>query len=109
MLGATDFNLIAGIDAKTPRMFPVTVKPQAGGSQNCQGNERRGDPEQPAGCFLGKGRTPDRDALLPAQKWGFLLRFQVDEPCVVEGLTLGSPMLNIAGKRIQLFLYRGGT
>jgi hypothetical protein len=54
---------------------------------------------------LGKGSAPDRDSLLPAQKWGFLLRFQIDEPCVVEGLTLGS----LVGKRIQLFLDRGGT
>jgi hypothetical protein len=46
---------------------------------------------------------------LPTQKWGFLLRFQIDEPCVVEGLTLGSLALRNAGKRIQLFLYRGGT
>jgi hypothetical protein len=46
---------------------------------------------------------------LSAQKWGFLLRFQIDKPCVVERLTLASLVLRIAGKRIQLFLYRGGT
>jgi len=47
---------------------------------------------------------------LSAHKRGFLLLFQAEETCVVEGLTLGSPMLrNIAGKRIQFFLYRGGT
>jgi hypothetical protein len=46
---------------------------------------------------------------LSAQKWRFLLRFEIDKPCVVEGLTLASLMLRNAGKRIQLFLYRGGT
>jgi hypothetical protein len=61
------------------------------------------------GSLWGKGSTPDRDALLSTQKWGFLLRFQIDEPRVVERLTLGSLVLRNAGKRIQLFLYRGRT
>jgi hypothetical protein len=47
---------------------------------------------------------------LPTQEWGFLLRFEIDEPRVVEKFPLGNPMLrSIAGKRIQFFLYRGGT
>ena len=105
-----DFNLIAGIDAKTPRVLPVAVEAQAGSAQNRQNDERQDNPHQPIGSLLGKRSAPDRDALLSAQKWGFLLRFQIDEPCVVEGLALGSLRAEkLAGKRIQLFLDRGGT
>jgi hypothetical protein len=47
---------------------------------------------------------------LAAQKWGFLLRVQIDEPCVVERLVLESLVLrNLARKRIQLFLDCAGT
>jgi hypothetical protein len=46
---------------------------------------------------------------LPTQKWGFLLRFQIDEPCVVERLAIGSLVMRNAGKRVQFFLHRGGT
>src|SRR5258707_11899497 len=110
VLSAANFDLIAGIDAKTPRALSVTVEAQAGGSENRKSKERHGDSLQPIGSLLRNGSAPDRDSLLSAQKWGFLLRFQIDEPRVVEGLTLESPMLrNIAGKRIQLFLYRAGT
>ena len=90
VLGAGDFDLIAGIDAKTPGVLPVTVEARAGSSQNRKNDERQDNPHQPVGSLWGKGSAPDRDALLPAQKWGFLLRFQIDEPCVVERLTLGS-------------------
>src|SRR5258707_12338486 len=110
VLSAANFDLIAGIDAKTPRALSVTVEAQAGGSENRKSKERHGDSLQPIGSLLRNGSAPGRDSLLSAQKWGFLLCFQIDEPCVVEGLALESPMLrNIAGKRIQLFLYRAGT
>jgi hypothetical protein len=42
---------------------------------------------------------------LSAEKRGFLLCFEVDKPCIVEGLSLGS----LVGKRIQFFLNRGRT
>jgi hypothetical protein len=109
VLGAGDFNLIARIDAKTPRVLPVVVEACRGSSHNCKSDEGQGDPLQPVRGSLGKRSAPDRDALLSAQKWGFLLRFQIDEPCVVEGLTLGSLVLRNAGKRIQFFLYHGRT
>jgi hypothetical protein len=57
------------------------------------------------GSLFGESSAPYRDSLLPAQEWGFLLRFQVDEPCVVEDLPLG----RLIGKWIQLFLDRGRT
>jgi hypothetical protein len=45
---------------------------------------------------------------LSAQKWGFLLRLQIDEPCVVEPVALGSVVLGgVTGKRVQLFLDGG--
>ena len=45
---------------------------------------------QPVSSLFLDLSAADRNTLLPAQKWGFLLRFQVDEPRVVEGLPLGS-------------------
>src|ERR1035441_8742334 len=105
VLRAADLNLIAGIDSKTPRMLPVTVEAESGSSQNRKDDERQCHPLQRVGSLFGKGSAPDRYSFLSAQEWGFLLRFQIDEPCVVEGLSLGS----LVGKRIQLFLDRGGT
>ena len=109
VLCAGDFDLIAGLDAKTPRVLAIIVEARGGSSQNRKSDERQDNPLQPGGSSFGKRSAPDRDAFLPTQKWGFLLRFQIDEPCVVEGLMLGSLALRNAGKRIQLFLYRGGT
>jgi hypothetical protein len=61
------------------------------------------------GSLLGKRSAADGDALLPAEKWGFLLCVEVDKPCIVEGLMFGSLVLRNAGKRVQFFLHRGGT
>ncbi len=90
-------------------MLAVAVEAQAGNSQNRKNDERQRDPHQPISSPLG-GSAADRDALLPAQKRGFLLRFQIDKPRVVERLALGSLVLrNFVGKRIQIFLDRGGA
>ncbi len=32
----------------------------------------------PVGSLFGKGSAADFDPLLPAQKWGFLLRLEID-------------------------------
>ena len=111
VLGAGNFNLIAGIDAKTPVMLSVAVEDRARRSQHCKNNECQGDPLQPIGSFLGERSAPDRDSLLSAQEWRFLLRFEIDQTCVVERFPLESPfiMLSSYGKRIQLFLDGSGT
>src|SRR5208337_3826284 len=110
VVSAGDLDLIARIDAKAPGVFPVAIDGRARSAQNPQNDERQDHPHQPVGSLWGKGSAPDRDALLTSQEWGFLLLFfQIDEPCVVERLTLASLALRNAGKRIQLFLYRGGT
>jgi len=90
VLGAGDFDLVARIDAKAPRVLSVTVKAQAESGQNCQSDQRHADPKQAIGGLLGERSAADGNALLPAQEWGFLLRFQIAEPSVVERLALGS-------------------
>ncbi len=105
VLRSRHFNLIAGVDAKTPGMLSIIVERRPGGRGYGQHRQRHRQPAQTNGRLFGKGTTPDRDALLTAQEWGFLLRLQIDETSVVERLALGS----LVGKRIQLFLNRGGT
>ena len=112
VLGAGDLDLIARVDAETPGVLAITVEARRRSAQNCKNDERQRDPLQAIGGLFGERSAADRDSFLPAQKWGFLLRFQIDDACVVERLALdGSLVVRMrhSRKRIQLFLDGGGT
>src|SRR6266853_2649327 len=53
VIGASNFDLIAGIDTETPGMFSVAVQVYGGSSQNRKRDDRRGYPHQPVGSFFG--------------------------------------------------------
>jgi hypothetical protein len=54
MLSARDFNLIAGIDAETPRMFAVAVERCRNRTENRKQENRDRDPLQTMGCLFRK-------------------------------------------------------
>ena len=109
VLHARDFNVVARLHAKAPGVLAVLIQ---GGGNNC-GDAQNGcgnrSPEEAAGSFFRKRTAAGRDTLLPAQKWRFLVRIQVDQARIVEILAWRLvPRVDGAG-RVQLFLRDGGT
>lgn len=59
MLGAGDFNLVAGIDAKTPGVFSVAVERCGHRTENGECDNREREPLQAMGCLFREGTAPD--------------------------------------------------
>ena len=86
-------------------MLSVVVESEGGGTENCDDQEREGDPLQAIGSFFREGSAADGDTFLAAKEGRFLLSFEVDKPRVIESVPVGS----FVGKRVEFFLNRGRT
>src|SRR5262249_32204492 len=100
---AGHFDVVAGIQAETPRVFAVTIEGRDRHSRKRGDHYGKASPQQAGGGFLGERTTAGGYALLRAQKWRFLLRVQVEQASVVELFAR-----QVVGRGVQLFL-DGGT
>src|ERR1700730_17713373 len=78
VLDTGEFNLIAGINPETPRVLAVAVEAQTRCAEKRKKYECQGSPQQARGRLFRKRSAADGDALLPAQKWGFLFGFEIN-------------------------------
>ena len=91
VLHAGDFNVVARLDAETPRAFAVVINSDRRRVRRHR-EHTGGDagPEQAIGSFLRKRAATGGDALLPAKKRRFLVYIQVNQARVVQFLARAS-------------------
>ena len=77
MLCAGNFNLVAGVDAKTPGVFSVAIERDRNRAGNCHDENSKRNPLQSIGSLFGKRTSACRDSFLSAEEWRFLLRFEI--------------------------------
>jgi len=88
MLRASHFDLVARVDAETPRVLAVTVEVHPATPKTAIGRAPA-QPHDPVGSLLGVIRAGRKRAFARAEM-GFLLRFQIDKPRVVKGSRSGA-------------------